>query len=131
MQLCAVEIPKALEIKKQCQVDRAHRLGNPQAERRGHRQVIAKYLNYTDKTTILQTFRTQRQLAIDNTDLLIFADYAAELTKRMKLFSKACTILFQKQIKFTLAYPATLHLQTPEGAQRSIQDPTEAELYAE
>lgn len=92
MQLCALKIPKALGLKKQCDVERAHRLGNPQAERRGPRQVIVKHLNYMDKT-ILQKFRTKRQLIIDNTDLLIFADYSAELTKRRKFFSRACTIL--------------------------------------
>lgn len=93
MQLCAIEIPKALGIKKQCEVERAHCPGNPQAERRGLQQVIVKYLNYMDKTTILQKFRTQRQLLIDNADLLIFADYSADLTKRRKMFSKASTML--------------------------------------
>lgn len=40
-------------------------------------------------------------------------------------------MLFHKKIKFTLAYQATLHLQIPEGDQRSFQDANEAEKYAE
>lgn len=61
--------------------------------------------------------------------MVIFADYSAELTRKRKLFSKVCTVLYQKYIKFKLAYPATLHLQMPEGAQRSSHDPDEAEGY--
>lgn len=83
LQLCAVEIPRTLGIKKQTDVERAHHLGlNPQAIRRGPRQVILKYMNYTDKASILQTFRSKRSLQIEGTDLLIFADYSAELTKK-------------------------------------------------
>lgn len=84
-----------------------------------------------DKANILQKFRSQWNLTIEGVVLLIFADYSAELTKQRKMFSKICTQLFHKNIKFTLAYPATLHLQTPEGTQRTFEDPTEAEINVE
>lgn len=45
LHLCTHEIPKALDIKKQCEVEGAHRLGAPQMDRRNPRQVIVKYLN--------------------------------------------------------------------------------------
>lgn len=120
LQLCAVEIPRALGIKKQTDVERGR---NPQADRRGPQKVILKYMNYMDKATILQTFRSERSLQIEGTDLLIFADYSAELTTKKKIFSLVCMQLFHKHVKFTLAYPATLYLQTPDSTQILFQNP--------
>lgn len=70
LHLCAIDIPKVLGIKKQCEVEWAHRLGNPQTDRKSPRQVIVKYLNYMNKAILLQKFRAQRQLLIDNNRLI-------------------------------------------------------------
>lgn len=125
--LCSHDIPKALGIDKECTIERADCLGATQTDRRGPKQVIAKYLNYNDKAMILQTFRTNRDLQIDGNELLIFADYSIDLSKRRKAFSKTCTQLFYRQIKFSLAYPATLYVALPEGGQRTFYDHTDAE----
>lgn len=91
--------------------------------------MIAKYLNYNDKAAILQKFRANRELQIGGHDILIFADYSMDLSKRRKNFSKICTQLYQRQIKFSLAYPATLYISMPDGGQRIFYDYTEAESF--
>lgn len=135
IQLCTNEIPKALGFPRPCKVEREHRIGAPQTDRRRPRQFIIKYLNYKDEAAILQKFRSSRKVHLKGTDWLIFADYSAELTRKRKMLSKVCTVLYQKNIKFTSAYPATLQtlqMQTyrcREGAQCSFQDPDEVEGY--
>lgn len=71
-----------------CTVERAHRLGMLHVDRKTPRQVIVKYLNY--KANILCSFRAKRDMQIDGHNLLMFADYLVELTKRNQ-FSKICT----------------------------------------
>lgn len=82
MRLCTKVIPEALGILTPTPVDRAHRLGPINADRKTPRATIAAYLHYTDKAMILQRFRNNRHLVIEDISLLIFADYSAELSKR-------------------------------------------------
>lgn len=120
LQIWRDDIFKALRLPKQCVVERAHCLGICQADTRGPRQVIVKYLNYSDKAAILQKFSSKKYLQIEGSELPIFADYSVELTRKRKLFSKFCMELHHNCVKFTLAYPAVLSLQTPDGNQRSL-----------
>lgn len=59
--LCAEDIPKALGIKHACTVERAHRLGILQTDRKTPRQVITRYLNDQDKADILRLFLSKRE----------------------------------------------------------------------
>lgn len=127
--ICTLDIPRALGIDKECIVERSHRLGAVQADRQGPRQVITKYLNYSNKTAILQKFRANRELQKGGQDLLIFADYSPDLSKRRKNFSKVCTQLYQRQIKLSLAYLATLYISLQDGGQRIFYDHNKAESY--
>lgn len=119
--LCEETIPQAMGINKTIIVERAHRIGAPQNDTKGPRQIIARYLNFSDKNTIPQNFQTKRELIIERHNILLFSDYSAEVSKKRKIFSKICTILYQKKFKFTLAYPATLHMVAPDGKQYSLQ----------
>lgn len=116
--LCVIDITKELGMVRECMVERAQRLGILQAERKGPRQVIVKYLNNGNKAAIMQKFCSKHNLKIEGTILLIFADYSIELSKKRKLFSKVCTQLYHKQIRFSLAYPAVIHVSLPNGGQR-------------
>lgn len=127
--LCAETIPAEVGLNRHCSVENAHRMGGLRMERKSGRQAIAKYLNYQDKTEILRLFRNKGELYIDGHKILLFADYSIELTKKRKQFSAICTALYQKQVKFTLAYPATLHVSLPNGDSRSFIDPQEAERF--
>lgn len=92
--------------------ERAHTLGAPQPERRGPRQVIARYLNFNDKSALLQKFRNKRDLMIEGQQILLFSDYSAEVSRKRKMFSKICTTL-PKEKKI---YPGISCDATPAGA---------------
>ena len=126
---CAQRIPEALGLPGPCTVERAHRMGAFNSDRKSPRPIIAKYLNYADKTLILHSFRQARQLQIDGMKVLVFADYSIEVSKKRKAFQQVCTELFKQQIKFTLAFPAILRLRAPNGDQLTFQDPSEAEAF--
>lgn len=129
--ICSELIPKALGINRSCIVERAHRLGAPYKEGSRARPIIVKFLNYSDKAHILQQFRESRALVIEGHKLLLFADYSIELSKKRKSFQKMCTMLHEKRVKFTLAYPATLKIQLENGNQHVFQDPSEAEIFVD
>lgn len=95
------------------------------------RSIIVRYLNYADRTEILQAFRSQRELKVNGYNLLLFADYSVEVSRKRKAFTKICSKLHNAQIRFTLAYPAVLKLTTPSGQQHTFVDPTEAKFFME
>ncbi|XP_069821038.1 zinc finger protein 850-like [Dendropsophus ebraccatus] len=117
-QLCESDLPELLHIPRLCKVERAHRIGpdlrsaedmdrNQTPTNLRPRQVIVRYLDYTDKTAILRAFKQQNQpILYKGHKLLIFADYSAEVS---------CSILHKKQMKFALMYPATLKVFHPDG----------------
>ncbi|XP_056416052.1 uncharacterized protein LOC130357385 [Hyla sarda] len=93
--ICEAELPKALGLPRPCKVERAHRLGldlhqgptdNLQpalSHRNKPRQVILKYLDFTDKVAILQAFRQRRDpLVFDGAMLLLFGDFSAEVSRK-------------------------------------------------
>lgn len=129
MRICTKGIPEALGIKERVQVERTHHIGPYSQERKTARATIAAYLNYADKTLILQRFRNKRPLVVEDNPLLIFADYSAEVSKRRKAFNKICTELVERQIKFSLLYPAKLTFMAPNGRQMTFLDHEEAEAY--
>lgn len=92
---------------------------------------MIRYLNYNDKSTLLQRFCTKQELPLQGTNPLLFTDYLIELLKKRKSFRKICTILHQKQIRFMLAYLATLLITLTNGEQSTFLNPQEAELFME
>lgn len=112
--LCPIHIPKALGLHEKCVVEWAHRLGALSNERKSPRPIIVWFLNYGDRSAILQSFHNLCSLQIDGHKFLIFADYSPKVSCRHKSFQPICSALHQRGIKFTLAYPAILHFHPPE-----------------
>lgn len=127
--ICAKVIPEQLGLRIPCAVERAHRIGQYMESRTKPRHVIVKYLNYADKTAIMQAFRRTRSLSLDGSKLLLFADYSIEVMKQRKAFSAICTTLHRDQVKFSLGYPATLRIQTKSGEHLTFSSPEEADRY--
>lgn len=109
-------------------IERAHRIGPLQHDRKGSRPSIAKFVNYADTAQILQRFHNQRELMIEEHSLLLFADYSIEVSRKRKAICQICSALHEKQIKFFLAYPAILHLTSQSIKHHTFHDPSEAEL---
>lgn len=127
MRLCTKGIPEALGISTSTPVERAHRLGPLTADRKSPRAAIAAYLNYADKASILQRFRNNRQLVVEDIRSLFLP--TAELSKRRKAFSPICSALAPKSIKFSLLIPAELSITTDSGRQLTFLNPDEADSY--
>lgn len=125
---CSHTIPQALGLSHPCKVERAHRLGPPRDDSKP-RPVIARYLDYSEKHRLLQNYRSQKGLVADGHKILLFADYSAELSKLRKAFAEPCRMLAQQQIKFSLAYPATLRISAPDGKQIQFTSPSRAKDY--
>lgn len=128
-ELCQRKIPSLLGITRNCIVERAHRLGTQHPDQKVPRQTIVKYLQYPDKAEILTNFKSKKRLTFEGHNLLLFADYSMEVTRKRKLFSPICTSLFEKNVRFSLAYPAILRFASKEGRQLIFKDPEEAKNY--
>lgn len=129
LDICTSALPEALGLHRRCTVERAHRIGAPSNEQNRSRPIIAKYLNYADRPDILQSFRKSRSVLIEGHKLLIFADYSAEVSRKCKEFQPVCAELFKRNVSFTLAYPAVLCLQAPDGEQLKFQSPEKATAF--
>lgn len=65
LRLCTKGIPEALGMYSPLPVDRAHRLGLFQQDRKTPRATIAAYLSYSDKTQLLQQFHKKQGLEVE------------------------------------------------------------------
>lgn len=129
LDICTSTLPEALGLHRRCTVERAHWIEAPANEHNRSRPIIEKYLNYADHTDILQSFRKARSVVIEGHKQLIFADYSAEVSRKSRKFQPACAELFKRSVCFTLAYPAVLRLQAPDGEQLTFQSPEKANAF--
>lgn len=68
-------------------------------------------------------------MVIESHKFLIFADYSAEGSRKRKEFQLICAELYKRSIRFTLAYPAILRLQAPDGEQLTFQSLEKANTF--
>lgn len=108
-------ISNALGITTPCMMEKAHCLGTPSNDRCTPHPVIVCYLNYMDRVSILKSFCNSKLLQLNGNNLFMFTDYSQEVSRRRKAFQTICQALYQKGVKFTLAYPANLRLTDPSG----------------
>lgn len=134
--ICEKELPEILGLTTICKVERAHRLGPDLRMQKGNqntsaknkidrpRQVIVKYLDYSDKTSILRLFRSFKGgVNLRGHKILVFGDFSAEVTQKRKAFSVVCTALFHRQTRFALLYPAVLKVFVTDGPPKVYRSP--------
>lgn len=68
-------------------------------------------------------------MVIEGHKLLLFADYSVEVSRKRKEFQPVCAELYKRGIRFTLAYPAVLRLQAPDGEQIILQSLDKANAF--
>lgn len=93
-------------------MERAHHTVQYFDSRSKPRPVIVRYLNYSDKHAILERCWQARNLLVNDHPLLLFADYSDAPVQ--DIFVCCCT-LYRYHTKFTLEYPAFLHIQPSMG----------------
>lgn len=124
MRLCIKAIPKALGLHNTMPVERAHCLGPFQQERKSPRAAIAAFLNYTDKTQLLQRFRNKRSLVVEAHSLLLFVDYSAEVSKNVRpsvKFSHPCLKNRSNSLCYTQANFRSCHKADVNSSSRTQQ----------
>lgn len=104
-----------------CIAEGVHRVGAQSEDQTTPGPVIIHFLNYTNKMVIIQNYRKARSL--NRHKLQHFADYSIEVTRPGNTFALICSTLFQKHVKFTLAYPAVFYHQSPTGFLNLHQKP--------
>uniref|UniRef100_A0A6I8QT02 L1 transposable element RRM domain-containing protein n=1 Tax=Xenopus tropicalis TaxID=8364 RepID=A0A6I8QT02_XENTR len=127
-QLLKIELPKMLnmeEARSHYLIERYHRIGPPPLKDSNRpRQIIFKLLNYADKMNILAAYRKTKDLHYQDHHIMLFQDFSC------KEFSKVCQALINRNINFSLMYPAKLKIFLPSGT-RIFNDPLEASTFRE
>ncbi|KAJ7998661.1 hypothetical protein DPEC_G00207190 [Dallia pectoralis] len=94
-------------------LDRAHRLGpHPtpgSAAKSGPRVMIVKFHNFRDKEAILRR-PAREQLHFRGKKIHIFPDFTSVVAKKRAAFVDVKRILHEKKIRFSLRFPAILHV---------------------
>lgn len=104
--ICEKELPGALGLTDTCKVERAHRLGPDLCPQKGDqnasakcqlerpREVIVKYLDYSDKTNILRLRSFKGGVVLRGHKILIFGDFSAAVTQRRRASPRCAPCCF-------------------------------------
>lgn len=85
---------------------------------------LVRFLNYHDRDVILAEAQKHPQLPYENTKVMFFPDFTAEVQKRHRSFNEARCRLREKDIKYSMLYPS--RLQVPyKGTVRFFDTPME------
>ena len=122
-----IEFPRGLEI------ERAHRLGALRLPVVGQpapkpRPIIAKFLRYQDKESIMEAARKEKG-KWDDKDIMVYPDYSKIVNDKRALFNTCKKLLHQRKKKFSLFYPATLVIYGDNEDRRSFDDHKKALSY--
>lgn len=121
-------IPKLLHLPvPNVQIDRAHRgLGIPRDGR--PRPVVLKLLHSRDLTMILDAVKRLGNVQHNGCPIRIVRDIPPEVRAARRAFNTVCADLIKKNIRFRMAFPATLSFKA-NGVLKSFKDPNEAEAF--
>uniref|UniRef100_A0A3B3DZ89 L1 transposable element RRM domain-containing protein n=1 Tax=Oryzias melastigma TaxID=30732 RepID=A0A3B3DZ89_ORYME len=111
-------------------IERAHRsptTSRPNAKN-GPRPILVKFLNVQDKMKILRLSRDKGDLLFDGVQVYIYPDYSAALLERRRLFDPIKIKLREKNIQYSLRYPASLRISI-DGKFTSFRCPKDAEVF--
>uniref|UniRef100_A0A3B3DXF1 L1 transposable element RRM domain-containing protein n=1 Tax=Oryzias melastigma TaxID=30732 RepID=A0A3B3DXF1_ORYME len=111
-------------------IERAHRsptTTRPNAKN-GPRPILLKFLNAKDKMKILRLSREKGDLLFEGVQVYIYQDYSAALLERRRLFDPIKIKLSEKNIQYSLRYPASLRISI-DGKFTSFRCPKDAEVF--
>lgn len=111
------------------EIERSHRNGGPRPDdNAAPRIILVKFLRYTAREKALAAAKKIKGLKWEGCTISMFEDLTKERSDRRRLFSPIMKILWQHQVKHTLAHPATLRF-TWKGKRWSFTDPEKAECF--
>lgn len=121
----------AAQLSPHFAVERAHRVpSRPGPEGAPPRTFILRLLNYRDRDELLRAARAAGTLPYHNGKLLLFPDYTIETQRQRRSFDNIKAALRVKGIKYSVLFPAKLHVVDGETV-RFFTAPKDAAAWLE
>jgi len=111
------------------ELDRAHRSLRPKP-RQGSRPVIVRFHRYIDKGKVLLWAKAHRNVAYRGHNIKFYEDFSATVAKKRAAFNQMKALLFKKEIRFGMIFPARLRV-TFNGVSHTFDSPEQAEQFYE
>lgn len=110
-------------------IERAHRVPmRPLPPGSPPRPLLAKLLHFRDKETVLRTARNMQELKYNGSRVSIFPDYSAATQKQRTAFAAVKRRLRDKQLSYSMLYPAKLRVIS-DGKAQFFLSPVEASRW--
>uniref|UniRef100_A0AAR2JAN4 L1 transposable element RRM domain-containing protein n=1 Tax=Pygocentrus nattereri TaxID=42514 RepID=A0AAR2JAN4_PYGNA len=115
-----------MHIDNEFEIERAHRSpGFRPDENQPPRLIMIRFLRSTARDKVLKAARENGGAVWNGCNISLFPDMSKELAERRKTFTTAKQLLRDKNVRFRLAFPATLHFAW-KGRNRKFDVATEA-----
>lgn len=111
------------------EMDRAHRVGSLTAPGDYSRTIIVRFLRFKDRQEIMEVARSKKQIKWNGKQVMIFPDYSKETQRRREAFKGCKKALHERNIKFSLMYPARLKITTSGNNSKIFENPEHAMDY--
>lgn len=121
-------IPQMLNIDFQgvLEIDRAHRsLARRGPDGQPPRSIIARFLRFQDRERIAGAARKMGKVQWNEHRIMVFPDFSKLVADKRAAFNQCKRLLHERQIKFSVMYPAVLSLRVAEG-KREFTDSKQA-----
>lgn len=112
-------------------IERAHRVQlRPPIPGRYPRPMLARFLYFRDKETILRKARNLSELLHNNNKISIFPDFSAAAQKKRAAFQSVKQRLRERSLPYSMLYPAKLRV-VHKGQTQFFLSPKEANRWLE
>lgn len=124
-----VEVLNDETLPKPPELERCHRaLTSKPGPNTKPRPFILCFHRFQERERVLQLAIQKRQLFYEGKKIFIFPDFSARLAARRNAYKKVKSHLYEKGIKFSMRYPASLVLYY-EGTRHSFSSAEAAETF--
>ncbi len=118
-----------IDMEGEFEIERAHRVLAPMpSEDQPPRPVLIRFLRQSAREKVLRAARERRGIEWEDLKLSVFPDMTRELAEKRKMFLPAKKVLHQLNVRFMLAFPATLRFTWKGRRNRSFTNTEEADV---
>ncbi|CAM4607678.1 unnamed protein product [Leuciscus chuanchicus] len=99
------------------ELDRAHRSLRPRPRtEESPRPLIIRFHRYIVKETVMNWAKSHKVMSYKGHKIKMYEDFSAEVAKKRAAFNKVKSLLYQKEVRFGMLYPARLRAQDDDGS---------------
>ena len=111
-------------------IDRAHRVSNGRMKQDGPpRSLIARIHHYQTKERILKLAREAASLSFRGSEIHIYPDYSAEVSRRRSAYSAVKLQLRNAGFAYRMLFPAKLQVTDRDGQRHTFTSPREVSSF--